>query len=62
MPAPAKLIGRHFGHLTVLGRARTASTRVYWACACDCGGSHVARTDHLMSGAIDHCGCDRRAH
>lgn len=59
MPAPLNLVGREFGRLTVDARMHAVNGRVYWKCSCRCGGRHIARTDHLMSGGVDHCGCNR---
>lgn len=40
------LIGQTFGKLTVISRYPT-ETKTYWNCECSCGGSKIARSDHL---------------
>ena len=40
------LIGQTFGKLTVISRHPTGN-KTYWNCECSCGGSKVARSDHL---------------
>jgi len=58
MPAAVNLVGKEFGRLRVRERILNRY-RVYWGCDCKCGGSHIARTDHLLSGDTTHCGCNR---
>ena len=52
------LTGQRFGKLTAIRRFENASdgaTRFF--CVCDCGGRKVVRSRHLLSGAVDNCGC-----
>jgi hypothetical protein len=55
------LIGRRFGRLLVVDRARrptgTKSTKAYWKCVCDCGKEHITRTDYLRTNRSTSCGC-----
>lgn len=54
------LTGRRFGELVALSQeGRDAQGRVYWRCACDCGGTKLVRTAHLNRGAVTSCGCSR---
>ena len=50
------LTGRRFGRLTVSGVAGR-SDGILWACECECGGKHQAKTGHLKAGAVQSCGC-----
>lgn len=55
----SNLIGQKFVHLRPVARLRFGG-RVYWKCACDnCGGTLNVRTDHLLAGNADSCGCIR---
>lgn len=53
------MIGRVFGRLTVIARApnRSQRNRYYWECLCECGKTHVVRTDALRCGNVSSCGC-----
>lgn len=55
------LTGKRFGYLTVMwpdGRKKMPkSSRVYWACCCDCGNIHHASTGCLRDGFVKSCGC-----
>lgn len=63
----AKLIGKKFGHLTVVSFAGYEGTnshrgrRIVWHCKCDCeaGGEIDVVQDRLVSGNVSSCGCDR---
>ena len=63
----AKLIGKKFGHLTVLSFAGYEESRggngrrTVWHCKCDCeeGNEIDVVQDRLVSGNISSCGCDR---
>lgn len=54
----ANLIGRKFGHLTVIAKAdkKAKSGENRWVCQCDCGKKTVAATNHLTSGRMTSCG------
>jgi hypothetical protein len=54
----ADLIGRKFGHLTVLA---TGVRRRSWRCSCDCGKSDARDYEHdnLVEGRSKSCGCSR---
>lgn len=55
------LIGHRFGNLVVrewVPRERGGA----WRCACDCGGEHIATSNHLTAGRIISCGCVRPKH
>lgn len=48
-------VGRKFGLLTVVSRARDGE----YVCRCDCGGSKTARWENLRRGYTKSCGCLR---
>lgn len=48
--------GDKFGKLTVLGRLALPG-KVKYECRCDCGNQIFVRSDHLLSGATQSCGC-----
>lgn len=50
------MIGLVFGRLTVVGKVAGASP-IKWECSCSCGGTKVARGDHLRYGKTSSCGC-----
>lgn len=52
------LIGKHFGHLTVIAQADKPykSTQKFWLCKCDCGKSTIVTTGNLNSGRTISCG------
>lgn len=53
-------IGIRYGLLYVVGRQpRPDTNRAYWFCECDCGNLKPILGDHLRTGAITHCGCQR---
>jgi hypothetical protein len=60
------LIGKRFGRLTVVSQANSRiSGRLvkrsitYWKCKCSCGETKEIRTDPLVHGRINSCGCIR---
>ena len=61
MPLFKDLTGIHFGRLTVLSLSHkekmSGRYRYFWLCRCDCGNTHIARTDSLTSGNVKSCGC-----
>lgn len=54
------LSGMKFNRLTVLGRTIKDNKHVYWMCKCDCGQEKIVRSDSLLNGAIQSCGCLNR--
>lgn len=60
------LTGRRFGTLQVLGRsADTGGGKkpvVKWECICDCGKRTVVKSDSLLSGHSQSCGCRKIKH
>lgn len=61
------LIGKRFGKLTVVKRAKdkvdkTGRTYIMWECNCDCGNRTIIRNASLRSGHTSSCGCLRRKH
>jgi len=60
MTALIDLTGQRFDRLVVVGRAdNSPSGRAQWECACDCGATTIARSDHLIEGRVKSCGCKR---
>jgi len=58
MTKSLELIGKIFGHLTVVSRVKNSkkgSTR--WLCNCSCGNRHIAVGNELKSGHTKSCGC-----
>jgi hypothetical protein len=54
------IAGHRFGMLTVVDLAgRDAQRFALWRCACDCGGSVIARGNDLRGGSRRSCGCMR---
>lgn len=54
----ADLVRQRFGRWLVIwcdGPGPTGHTR--WVCRCDCGAVRVLRSDVLLSGASQSCGC-----
>ncbi len=63
-PAPKindKMIGRRFGHLTVIDRAPDAiapsQPKIMWRCMCDCGKETIVSYSNLLGGGTKSCGC-----
>lgn len=53
-----QMIGKKFGKLLVLGRAKDGNRgEVKWICACDCGEKAEIRGMHLRNGKTKSCGC-----
>lgn len=52
------LIGKKFGHLTVIAKSgmRGKQNQYIWLCQCDCGRQILATTSLLNSGQIVSCG------
>lgn len=64
VPQPARsnitdLIGKRFGHLTVMDDSglRNSEGTIRWHCKCDCGGETLATRRELISGNVTSCGC-----
>lgn len=56
----AKLLGKTFGYLVVVGYQYNESNNIYlWKCLCDCGEITLAKTADLTSGGKKSCGCLR---
>jgi hypothetical protein len=57
------LIGTRFGSLLVVSRYVGSTNNGYigaiWNCVCDCGGSTVSASTHLVSGKRTSCGCGK---
>jgi hypothetical protein len=63
MTPRTNLVGRVFGRLTVVkftGSKVDGKYRYAWECLCACGKTKDVLTSHLVSGAIDSCGCRKR--
>lgn len=55
-----KMIGVKYGRLTVLSKGtRVREQSFKWLCKCECGNEKYVRADHLKSGRIVSCGCQR---
>ena len=53
------LIGKQFGHLTVVEDSglRDSEGSIRWRCKCGCGGETLATRRELISGNVTSCGC-----
>lgn len=51
------ILNKKFARLRVLRRGRTRGKHGYFWCQCDCGRRKLIRTDSLISGLIQSCGC-----
>ena len=51
------MIGKRFGHLTVIDKSGkcNAKRQVYWLCRCDCGSMLIIRGDNLRRGTSTQC-------
>lgn len=56
MPAAIDLEGRRFACLEVISKA-PSKAGARWYCLCDCGGTSIVRTSHLISRETKACGC-----
>lgn len=55
-----ELVGRKFGHLTVVAESgKTKSGSYKWLCKCDCGNESVVASGNLIKGHTTSCGCKR---
>lgn len=52
------LVGKQFGHLTVLAKSKERGTQgeYKWLCQCDCGKKTLVTTSSLNSGTTKSCG------
>lgn len=57
MPKALDLTGQKFGLLTAISKASSRNGKTYWLCKCECGNEKEIQTGHLVSGAIQSCGC-----
>lgn len=61
MSAFRNITGLRFGRLIALEpRGSNDSERKLWLCRCDCGGTKVASSKHLIRGSTRSCGCLRQ--
>lgn len=52
------LTNQKFGKLTALYRVPNSSQKgISWFCQCDCGRTSIVRTEFLISGHVQSCGC-----
>lgn len=54
------LTGQRFGRLVVIGIDDRNTRKTYYNCQCDCGKIKSVRSDSLIAGAIQSCGCMKR--
>ena len=60
MSKTVDLAGKQFGELQVVKRAENSkNNKAQWLCRCKCEAETIVRADHLKSGAIKSCGCDK---
>lgn len=58
---PIDLINQRFGKLVAI-EWQPAPTGGSWLCACECGNTKLATSNHLKDGRIRSCGCARERH
>jgi hypothetical protein len=51
--------GERYGRLIVVERHQRGAGKSYWSCLCTCGCMKVVRSDHLLDGSTNSCGCLR---
>lgn len=51
------MVGRRYGRLEVVEFYGSKKGQRRWLCRCDCGGTAVVQTSHLVSGNNRSCGC-----
>ncbi len=56
---PHNLVGRTFGHLTVIAPGASTPGRVRWTCQCVCGTVKDVLVGALRQGSTKSCGCRR---
>lgn len=54
------LVGRVFGRITVVSLSHSDRGKRFWRCRCACGAEKITRTQYLMAGKVQSCGCLRR--
>jgi hypothetical protein len=47
------------GKLIAVSYSHTAGKRAYWNCKCTCGNSITTRSENIISGKSQSCGCSR---
>lgn len=59
-----EMIGKHYGHLTVLEKAYIKNHKQYWKCQCDCDNKTIlyVSTNSLNSENTSSCGCTHYEH
>lgn len=60
MSAFNNITGMTFGRLMVMRRAQTLNRSIRWECLCECGNTSVSRSQNLLSGHTQSCGCIQR--
>jgi len=51
------LTGKVFGRLTVIKKAESSNSRVFWLCKCSCGNTKTIQGGNMSRGKISSCGC-----
>ena len=52
-----RLVGRRFGHLTVIkDTGKRLHRSIIWECKCDCGNEHEVTSNNLNGGSVNSCG------
>ncbi len=53
------LSGQKFGRLTTIKSTIIEKGNMLWHCQCDCGGEITVRSNSLLTGKVQSCGCMR---
>lgn len=54
------IVGKKFNKLTVLSfHHYDKKGNSYWLCKCECGNEKIVRRNHLVTGGVTSCGCQK---
>jgi len=53
------LVGKTFGHLTVVSCGELVGKHLRWNCICVCGKNHSVASQKLRTGEVSSCGCKK---
>lgn len=56
---PMDLRGQRFGRLVAVELLGKSGEKRRWLCRCDCGGEKITRSENLLGGSSQSCGCLR---
>ncbi len=59
MPPEINIVGKRFGKLVAIEKAKTINKDICYLCKCDCGESKIIRSKSLRTGESKSCGCSK---